>query len=125
MQWFDQLLLVTDQVGIFTHVLVRVIVVRLDGLRGRHASLEELHLVHLILVKAHSVTVIGLWVGQGLNRSSHFVARGAGPAQDFARVCLTVAIQIVEGLALSITKHLGKLFKLTLNEHLVEVSLAQ
>ena len=55
-----QVALVADQEGVLPQVLVRVKVVRLNGL-ARQFLAEELHLGHLVLVETLSVHVV--WVG--------------------------------------------------------------
>lgn len=120
-----ELFLVADQESVLTKVHVSIVVIRLDGFRWSHTSLEELHLEHLVLVQAHTVAIVRLRVWPRLNWPTQLDTRRTRPSENLTRVLLAITVQVNHGPALSSTEKLGELVELALDKHCVKFLLSE
>ena len=79
---FGKVALMTDQESILTKVLIGVKGIRLDSFT-RHLLAQELHLIHLVVVKSLHIAIVRIGIGQRLECASFLVCTGrARPSLD-------------------------------------------
>ena len=120
----SEVALMANQESIFTKIEICIIVVRLNSF-ARQLLAQELHLEHLLFIETEHIAVVRIRIRQGLDRAPDLFARRRGPRSDLSRVISFLPVQIIERLALAITKHGDQLFKFSFSEHVVYLILVK
>ena len=114
---FCQIPLVTNKESVSSQVLISIVCIRLDALRGMLFA-QKFHLCHLVFIQALSVAVVRIRIGKGLDWSIFKCTRGAWPCIHLSWIGCLLAIEVIVRLDRPITEHFNEFVKFALNKEL-------